>query len=125
MSSSNFKILKQCTNCGNMFEAQRITTKYCSLKCNAAHYKLKKRQEIKGKAESEIIHTKNFKPIIPALKVAAVKDKEFLNVREVAFLFGCSKPTIYSLIKSGKVKTFNLHKKKTMFKRSTIDKLFD
>lgn len=51
MSKANIRILKQCLNCGNMFEAHKTTTKYCSHKCNSQHYKLRRRLELKNLIE--------------------------------------------------------------------------
>jgi excisionase family DNA binding protein len=120
MSASTFKILKQCRHCGNMFEAQKVSTAYCSHRCNSAHYKLKKKVEKKDKIEAPI-----FRPRITALNISTIKEKDFLTVREVALLFGCSKQTIYSLINSGRLRATNLNIKKTLVRRSVIDKLFD
>ncbi|MBK7097041.1 MAG: helix-turn-helix domain-containing protein [Sphingobacteriales bacterium] len=64
---------------------------------------------------------KTKKEITPTM----IKDKEFLTVKEVATLFGCSRPTIYKLIKTGKLKAKNIGEKQTYIRRSDIDKLFD
>lgn len=100
MSGSTFKILKQCLMCGNMFEAQKVSTLYCSHKCNSRHYKLKRRLERKEQAEIPLIEPTTFKPKVKAIDRAMIKDKEFLTVKEVAALFGCSPKTVYSLIHS-------------------------
>lgn len=125
MSSSTFKILKQCVHCGNMFEAQKITTKYCSHKCNSASYKLKKKLERKGQAEAITNQPQPFKPKTTAINRAMVKDKEFLTVKELSVLLGCSTKTIYPLIRSGVIKATNFGKRQTYIKRSNIDKLFE
>lgn len=127
MSGSTFKILKQCIHCGNMFEAQKVTTAYCSHKCNSAHYKLKKKLERKGIAESTTkdCPMANFKPKVSALNKVLIKEKEFLSVKEVAALFNCSAKTVYSLIKCKKIPATNLAERMTIIKRSTIDKLFE
>lgn len=125
MSASTFKILKQCLMCGNMFEAQKVTTLYCSHKCNSKHYKLKKKLERKEKAEAVLIQPERFRPKVKAIDRAMIKDKEFLTVKELAVLFGCSRPTVYKLIKTGKIKAKNIGEKQTYIKRSDIDKLFE
>ncbi|WP_152269637.1 helix-turn-helix domain-containing protein [Agriterribacter humi] len=124
MSGSTFRILKQCIHCGNMFEAQKVTTAYCSHKCNSAHYKLKKRLERKEEAEKGLDKTRSFKPKITALNRAMINDKEFLTVKEIAVLFQCSPKAVYSFIRSGVLAATNLGKRKTLIKRSNIDKLF-
>lgn len=125
MSSSTFKILKQCLMCGNMFEAQKVSTKYCSHKCNAKHYKLKAKLGKKQASEKALIRPHAFKPTATALNIALLKDKEFLTVKEVSGLFSCSAKTIYFLIKKGSIKATNLNLRKTLIKRTNIEKLFD
>ncbi len=50
--------------------------------------------------------------------------EQYLSVVQAAKLLGTSKHLIYTLIKQGKLKATNLAKKKTIIKRSEIDKLF-
>jgi excisionase family DNA binding protein len=125
MSASTFKILKQCIACGNMFEAQKVTTKYCSHRCNSKHYKLRKKIERKENAELPLTIESNFKPKLNAVNKYAIKDKEYLTVREVAYLFNCTPKTIYAIIKAGKLKATNLGVRLTYIKRSNIEKLFE
>jgi excisionase family DNA binding protein len=40
-----------------------------------------------------------------------IKHKEFLTVKEVSVLFGCSKDTIYRMINANEINAFNLSKK--------------
>ena len=123
MSTSTFKILKQCLMCGNMFEAQRVSTKYCSHKCNNKHYKLKIKLDKKDIAELDLRETKiKFKTT--ALNKALIKEKEFLTVREVARLLNCSVRTAYYSIEKKNIKAVNLGQRITRVKRSDIDKLF-
>lgn len=110
--------------CGNMFEAQKVSTLYCSHKCNSKHYKLKKKLERKEAAEAVLIQPQTFKPKVKAVDRATIKDKEFLTVRDVSILFGCSRPTVYKLIKLGKLRAKNIGLKQTYIRRSDIDKLF-
>jgi excisionase family DNA binding protein len=125
MSASTFKILKQCQMCGDMFEAQKVSTLYCSHQCNSKHYKLKKKLERKEQAELPFVEPSTFKPKVKAIDRAMIKNKEFLTVKELAVLFGCSRPTVYKLIKAGKIKAKNIGDKQTYIRRSDIDKLFD
>ena len=125
MSSATFKILKQCLMCGKMFEAQRVSTAYCSHKCNSQHYKLKKKLERKEAAEAIPIQSQAFKPKIKAIDLAMIKDKEFLSVKETALLFGCSEKTIYRLIHSKKIKAANIGIKRFVISKMSISKLFE
>lgn len=51
--------------------------------------------------------------------------EQFLSVVKAAKLLGTSKQLIYTLIKQDKLKATNLNKRKTVIKRSDIDKLFE
>lgn len=125
MSSSTFKILKQCQLCGNMFEAHKVTTLYCSHKCNSKHYKLKKKLERKETAEAVLLQSQRLRPKAKMIDRAMIKDKEFLTVKEVAILFGCSPKTVYSLIHSDKLKAANIGKKRFVISKIHLDKLFE
>jgi len=108
-----------------MFEAQKISTRCCSQKCSSKHYKLRKRLEKTGKATEEIQQSGTIRPKVNAVSKALIKNKEFLTVKELSILLGCSRPTIYNLIKLGKIKATNIGIKSTLIKRSNIDKLFE
>src|SRR5690554_4930154 len=101
MSKANFTILKQCQHCAEMFEAQKRTTRFCSHKCSSANYKLKKRQELKKEVEAET--KQRLKPKVKAFDLATIKEKEFLTVADVSLLFGCSKKTVYRMIKANEL----------------------
>lgn len=123
MSKSNFTILKQCEHCAEMFEAQKRTTRFCSHKCNSANYKLRKRQELKKEVETET--KQKLKPKVKAFDLETIKQKEFLTVVEVSKLFGCSKDTIYRMIKANEINAINLNKKLTRIRRKDIEQLFE
>ncbi|HAO09483.1 MAG TPA: hypothetical protein DCQ50_21425 [Chryseobacterium sp.] len=125
MSASTFKILKQCHHCGNMFEAQKVTTAYCSHKCNSAHYKLKKKLERRGVAEAPISVDVKMKPRTSALNKALLKDKDFLNAKEVSVLLECSLKTVYSLIHTKRLKATNIGKKRFIIPREHLNTLFE
>ena len=124
MSSTIFKVLRQCLSCGEMFESQKITTKYCSRKCNQKHYKLRKRLEKKQNAEDEVLEQSIIKPKVKAVNLAFIKDKEFLSVKEVALLFSCNKKTVYRMIENNTFNAVNLNHRMTMIRRTDIDSLF-
>ncbi|MBK7097040.1 MAG: helix-turn-helix domain-containing protein [Sphingobacteriales bacterium] len=117
--------MKQCLMCGNMFEAQKVTTLYCSHKCNSKHYKLKKQLERKEIAEAVLIQPQRLRPKVKAIDRAMIKDKEFLTVKEVSILFGCSPKTVYSLIHTQKLKAANIGKKRFVISKLHLDKLFE
>ena len=126
MSKANIRILKQCLNCGNMFEAHKTTTKYCSHKCNSQHYKLRRRLELKNLIE---IDTKkeinsNFKAKTTQLNLLSIQDKKYLSVVEVAYLMDCNPRTIYRLIDKKLIKATNLNQRLTRIKKTDIENLF-
>ena len=125
MSSSIFRVLRQCLSCGEMFESQKTTTKYCSHKCNQKHYKLRKRLEKKKSAEIEILKQPKVKPKIKAVDLALIKDKEFLSVSEVALLLSCNKKTVYRMIENKIFNAVNLNHRMTKIRRTDIDGLFN
>ena len=124
MSKAVFKILKQCVNCGNMFESQKVTTKYCSHKCNSRHYKLRKRLALKQTLESEIKKLPPVKIKTNFIDIQRLKHKEFLSVKEVAQLFGCSTKTIYKMIAKNSLSASNLLSRLTRIKYSEIEQYF-
>jgi excisionase family DNA binding protein len=116
--SSNIKIQRICQHCGNEFTARTTTTLYCSHRCNSAAYKAKQRA---GKVEQSNKETQRIK-IQP---IEELKAKEFLSVTQVSKLIGCSRQNVYNLINTGKLKATNILLKKTIVKRSDLDKLFE
>jgi len=116
--SSNIQIQRVCEFCGNEFTARTTVTKLCSAKCRKANYKAKQRAEKIQKSNSETKRIKN-KPI------DELKEKEFLSVREVATLLGCSLRTAYRLIDTGTLIGVNLAERMTRVKRSEINKLLE
>lgn len=53
MPASNTKIKKICEWCGTRFEAQKISTKYCSHRCaNLAYKKREREKNIKATEEN-------------------------------------------------------------------------
>lgn len=115
--SSNIKIQRICQHCGNEFTARTTTTLYCSHRCNSATYKAKQRA---GKVEQSNKETQRIK----SQPIEELKAKEFLSVTQVSKLIGCSRQNVYNLINTGKLKATNILLKKTIVKRSDLDKLF-
>lgn len=115
--SSNIKITRVCEYCCKEFTAQTTRTRYCSHKCNSRHYKARQREkkiEKSNEETSKIIHS----------DIEYVKTKEFLTVPDIAKLLNCSKRTAYNLINRGDLKAIKVSERKTLIKRSEIDKLF-
>lgn len=74
MPASNTKIKKICEWCGTRFEAQKISTKYCSHRCaNLAYKKREREKNIKATEENtqnriEASKANHIYPVIPKTK---------------------------------------------------------
>lgn len=116
--SSNIKVQRICQHCSKEFTARTTVTQYCGDDCAKRAYKARKRDskiEASNKQTLQLI----------SRPIEELKAKEFLSVRDVSKLIGCSRQTIYTLIKTGTLKGVNLKVKKTIIRRSEIDKLFE
>lgn len=116
--SSNILVNRICMFCGKEFVAKKTVTKCCSDGCAKRAYKARKRAE---KIELSNRETQKIKDE----PKETIKDKEFLTVSDVAQLLNSSRQTIYNLIAKGTLKAVNLSKRKTLLKRSEIDKIFN
>jgi excisionase family DNA binding protein len=124
MSSSTFRINKVCQHCNKVFEAQKVTTKFCSIDCARKNYKLRAKLTKKEMAELE---TKKSLLSFKANKtnIEIVRQKDFISVNEAATLLNCNRKTVYRMISLGVIPAQNLLFRKTIIKRSTIDHLFE
>jgi predicted DNA-binding transcriptional regulator AlpA len=103
--SSNISVYRICGFFGSEFIAKKNTIKYCSLKCESKDYKRRLKNQ---KIESSNIQTIKIKnqPLIN------LKDKEFLNVKQLALLLGFSVKTVYRLINTKKKMLITFQKEK-------------
>lgn len=115
--SSNIKIQRICQHCGKEFTARTTSTQYCNHKCSQRAYKARVRV---GKIEASNKETQQIKN----QPIEELKAKEFLTVTQVSKLIGCSRQNVYNLINTEKLKATNILLKKTIVKRSDLDKLF-
>lgn len=116
--SSKIKVQRICQHCGTEFTAKTTVTQYCGDTCAKRAYKARKRAEKVQKSNTETLQIK-------AKPIEEVKAKEYLSVRDVATLLGCSLRTAYRLIDNGTIKAVNLADRLTRVKRSDIDKLIE
>lgn len=123
MSSSTFRINKICEQCGNLFQAQKVSTRFCSHKCNQRNYKLRKKLEKKKVTESEISN-KIINVKSSAVDIELLKQKPYLSVKEVARLLNCSNKTIYRLIKQGNIDAVRFSERVTRIRYIDIEKQF-
>ena len=116
--SSNIRIQRICQHCGNEFTAHTTVTKFCSQRCASRNYKKRERAALIAQSVEETNAIRN-RPI------EELKQREFLSVRQVSQLLGCSRQNVYKLIRAGKLKATNILKKKTIIRRADIDQIFE
>lgn len=115
--SSNIKVQRICRHCGAEFTARTTVTQYCGDTCAKRAYK--------ARQKATKIEASNMETIsIISKPIEQLKAKEFLTVKDLSVLLNCSIRTTYRLIENGNIKAVNLGERKTLVKRSDIDKLF-
>lgn len=115
MSTSKFRVLKTCEFCGKEFYAQKVTTRFCSRRCNELAYKQRRRQRQITEAEARVLQ----KPI------EEVGNKEFLSLQDTSVLFGITKRSVYNLIYNGVLQAFKLSSRMTLIRRADIEQIFE
>ena len=115
--SSNLKIERVCEYCGNKFTARTTKTKYCSHKCNSAHYKAKKRAEKIDISNKQTEQVRN-------LPIEELKLKPYLSITEAKTILGVSRRTIYRMIQRKEI-GYAKAGSRTIIKRSDLDNLFE
>lgn len=117
MATSTIRIRKVCEWCGNEFEAQKCSTRFCSKRCAEHAYKDKVRQQRKVSTEKKVfqeIQKKHQEPLLT---------REFLSVAEAAKLLGTNRDAVYKLIYRGKLKAYRLSLRLTRILKADIDTL--
>ena len=115
MSTSKFRVLRTCEFCGKEFYAQKVSTRYCSKRCNELAYKQRRRQRQITEAEARVLQ----KPI------EEVGNKEFLSLQDTSVLFGITKRSVYNLIYNGVLQAFRLSSRMTLIRRTDIEQIFE
>jgi len=116
--SSNIRITRVCQYCANEFEAKTTVTKYCSDNCAKRHYKARIR-EVKVQVSNTETRAVLSRPL------QEIQSKEILTVRDAAKLLSCSVRTIYNLIDRGTLNGIKFSERKTLLRRSDIDRFFE
>ncbi len=87
--SSNIQITKKCIYCKEKFIAKKVTTKYCSHRCNQIHYKKK---QVKRKIEAS------------KRKITIPQEERFwLSIPEAAALFNISERTLFRMMNKNEI----------------------
>lgn len=117
MAKSNELIKKVCEWCGNVFYAQKVTTRYCSHTCNSRAYKANKRKERVKVAEALTYRTIQEKPI------EQLKDRPFLSIAETATLLGLSLQGVYKQIYAGRLRASKITSRLSVVRREDIEQM--
>jgi excisionase family DNA binding protein len=118
--SSNIRIKKICQLCNSEFIAKTTVTKYCGDTCSKIAYKARKRAEKIQKASKPQKKITDPKEMVQELQL-----REFLSVKDVANLLGCSSKTVYRLIENRQIRAVNLGERLTRIKRTEVDYIFN
>lgn len=113
--SSNIKVTRICQYCSKEFTARTTVTKYCSVKCNKAGYRARKRAEKVNLSNAETTRMKQ-QPI------KILKAKEYLSINEVCQLLGISRRTVYRMIEQGDLNKIKIGSR-TLIKREILNRL--
>ncbi|THD66830.1 DNA-binding protein [Robertkochia marina] len=116
--ATKIEVTRICEYCGEEFKAKTTVTRYCSHRCNQRAYKKKER-------EKKILLSNMETERVKSGSNASIKDKDILNVKEVASLLQCSVRSVYSQIAKGNIKAINLGERLTRIRRSDIEDLFE
>lgn len=119
MASSNIRIKKVCEWCGEVFYAQKTTTRYCSHRCNSKAYK-----EITRNKRIQDTETKT-DILISQQPIQMIKDKEFLSFAEAGTLLGISRQAVYKMVAAGHLKASKISSRLSFIRRSDIENMLE
>ncbi len=119
MATSKMKIKKVCEWCGTTFYAQKLTTRFCSHRCNNLAYKEAVRQKRIQEAKAKV------QTVISEQPISDFKDKEYLSFKEVAILLGLSKQAVYKMVYTGKLQAFRISSRLSFIRKGDIDRMLE
>ena len=119
MATSKTKIKKVCEWCGTTFYAQKLTTRFCSHRCNNLAYKEAVRQKRIQEVETKV------QTVISEQPISDFKDKEYLSFKEAATLLGLSKQAIYKMVYAGKLRAFRVSSRLSFIRKGDIDRMLE
>ena len=115
--SSNITVKRVCEYCGAVFNAKTTVTRFCGISCNRKSGKERIRNMKIAGSEKQVRE-------ILTSSVSLVQ-AEFLTVQEASKLLSMNPRTVYSIIRSGKLRAVQLSPRKIIIRRTDIDKLFE
>ncbi|MDT9499601.1 helix-turn-helix domain-containing protein [Capnocytophaga canimorsus] len=112
MPAAKFQIERKCELCGKTFLAKTITSRYCSIQCSRSAYSQKKRE----KKLEELRREK-------AAKVP--KDQPYLSISDAIALYDVCRDTLYRLVRSKALRSYNLGKRMTRICKEDLERNFN
>lgn len=119
MATGKTKIKKVCEYCGTVFYAQKLTTRFCSHRCNNLAYKERVRHKRIQEVETKV------QTVISEQPISDFKDKEYLSFKEAATLLGLSKQAIYKMVYAGKLQAFRISSRLSFIRKGDIDRMLE
>ena len=115
MATSNFRIKKICEWCGREFEAQKVSTRFCSHRCANFAYKraIRKKRVQTTESQTQVQKTERI--------IEDIKEKEYLSFSETGRLLGLSRQAIYTMVKAGHLKASKISSRLSFIRRADID----
>lgn len=101
--SSNIRLIKICEHCNNEFVGKTTVTKCCSDYCAKRLYKLKQKEQKIAQTELKTEIQRKLKAFITEDEIKAIQAKEFLTLKEAAFLLNITTLTLRRWILAHKV----------------------
>lgn len=116
--SSNIRINRVCSHCGEPFIAKTTVTQYCGDNCAKRAYKLRMKNQNILRSNEE---TKEaiLKPEDQPLKIPS--NNEFINATQLAALLSVSESTVFRLIKEDGFPKIKLGRRLVFNKAIVVD----
>lgn len=94
-------IIKTCPICGTRFEASTPAAKYCSDQCRTKARRTRVRARYSVHKEEQNLAEKRIR----------LQTHAFVSISDAAFLLGVSRPTIYKMIDTGRLRVSRISRK--------------
>jgi excisionase family DNA binding protein len=130
MGISKLKVPKVCEQCGKIFPAKTVVTRFCSHACNLVSNRRKKKQQEQERRQQILQQSaaanKAASATVTASNAAETPNPPnlYLSIPEAVKTFGISKDTIRRLIRAGKIPAVNLGIRLTRISRPHIEAMF-
>jgi excisionase family DNA binding protein len=118
--SSNIRIVKICVYCKKEFVAKTTVTQCCSDDCAKRLYRLKKKNSKISQAEVITEIKRRPQAFITSEKLSQINAKEWLDLKEAAFILNVTPLTLRRWVLSGRMTSFKAGKKHLFAKTALL-----